>query len=92
MTVSMDEWRVVDAGKFLNATHDQLLDHGLNQPIFAAHLLKTTFAVEAELQSASPICRETLLAALNRFLHSPIKQKHARRHAKQAIALVSRDF
>jgi len=29
---------------------------------------------------------------LNRFLHSPIKQKHVRRLARQAIDLVERDF
>jgi len=33
-----------------------------------------------------------LLAALNRFLKSPLKTKHVRRTARQAIQLVSRDF
>jgi hypothetical protein len=33
-----------------------------------------------------------LLTGLNRFLKSPLKTKHVRRAARQAIQLVSRDF
>jgi hypothetical protein len=29
---------------------------------------------------------------LNRYLHSPVKQQHVRRLARQAISLVQRDF
>jgi len=90
--VDAEKWRVGDVAAFLAETHERLLDHGFNDPNFAVHLLKTTCAVEAELPLASPECREALLAGLNRFLHSPIKMKHTRRLARQAIALVSRDF
>ncbi len=85
-------WQVADAGSFLGASRDLLLDHGQRDPIFSAHFLKTTLAVEDELSVASPGCRQSLLAGLNRFLHSPLKQKHARRLARQAIDLVGRDF
>jgi hypothetical protein len=85
-------WRVPDAAAFLAATQEGLLDHGLDEPIYAAHLVKTTAAVAAELPGASPSCRDALLAGLNRFLHSPLKQKHVRRLARQAIGLVQRDF
>jgi len=44
------------------------------------------------MEHASDSCQRYLLAALNRFLHSPIKQKHVRRLARQALALVKRDF
>jgi nitrite reductase/ring-hydroxylating ferredoxin subunit len=84
-------WRVDDARAFFDEVRERLLDHGLREPIFACHLLKTARAVQAEWATASPGCRAVLLAALNRFLHSPIKQKHALRTARQAIALVQRD-
>lgn len=85
-------WRVADPRAFLAEAREGLLDHGLRDPIFSAHLVKTTCAVERELEHASPTCREALTAALHRFLRAPLKQKHARRLARQAIELVSRDF
>jgi hypothetical protein len=91
-SVDANSWKVSDAAAFFAQTHEGLLDHGVNEPIFAVHLLKTTLAVEAELLFASPVCREALLSSLNRFLHSSLKFKHSRRLARQAIALVSRDF
>jgi nitrite reductase/ring-hydroxylating ferredoxin subunit len=87
-----DAWKVSDTGVFFAQAHERLLDHGINEPIFAVHLLKTTLAVETELPFASPVCRDALLASLNRFLHASLKLKHSRRLARQAIALVSRDF
>jgi hypothetical protein len=91
-SIDIEQWRVHDSVAFFDDAHERLLDHGINEPIYAVHLLKTTRAVEAELPFASPECRAALLASLNRFLHSPIRMKHARRLARQAIALVSRDF
>lgn len=87
-----DQWRVDDVESFLPNVYERLLDHGLREPIFAAHLIKTTTAVEEELTAASPSCKRWLAASLNRFLSSPLKQKHARRLARQAIQLVRRDF
>jgi hypothetical protein len=90
--MDIEPWRVVDSAAFFAEVRERLMDHGINEPIFAVHFLKTTRAVEAELPFASSECREALLASLNRFLHSQIKMKHVRRLARQAIALVSRDF
>jgi hypothetical protein len=87
-----DSWKVADAERFWADVREKLLDHGLRDPIFSSHLLKTSFAVEAEQPSASTECRQALLSSLNRFLHSPLKTKHTRRLARQAIDLVSRDF
>ena len=94
LDLTLDEaaWDVADTDAFFGDVREMLLDHGVRQPIFSAHLVKTTQAVEEELSVASDTCRRYLLAGLNRFLHSPIKQKHVRRFARQAIALVSRDF
>lgn len=86
------EWTVQDPDGFFGEVTELLLDHGLREPIFAAHLVKTAQAVREELPNVSEVCHFYLLASLNRFLHSPIKQKHARRLARQAVALVGRDF
>ncbi len=92
LNLSETEWEVADTDTFFSEVHETLLDHGMRQPIFPAHLVKTTQAVQEELTVASDTCRHYLLAGLNRFLHAPIKQKHIRRFARQAIALVGRDF
>jgi nitrite reductase/ring-hydroxylating ferredoxin subunit len=90
--IDESEWRVSEPDAFFAEAREAVLDHGLRDPIFSAHLVKTTAAVAEELPHASASCREALLAGLNRFLHSPMKQKHVRRLARQAIALVGRDF
>ncbi len=81
-----------DQGPFFSAAYQQLLDHGQRDPIFSSHLLKTTMAVEQEAEGVSQETWHYLLAAINRFLNSPLKQKHVRRLARQANELVSRDF
>ena len=87
-----EEWAVADTDGFFGEVAELLLDHGVREPIYAAHLVKTARAVQEELPGVSKACRFYLLASLNRFLHSPIKQKHVRRLARQAVALVGRDF
>jgi nitrite reductase/ring-hydroxylating ferredoxin subunit len=94
LALAADEgsWAVADETAFIAGVHERLLDHGFRDPIFSAHLIKTTVAVERRIVRASPSCRRALLAALHRFTSSPIKQKHTRRLARQAIELVRRDF
>lgn len=92
LDVEESPWLVDDAPAFFAVVEERVLDHGLRIPIFPAHLLKTTVAVQQELPHASASCRTFLLAGLNRFLNSPLKQKHTRRLARQAIDLVQRDF
>ena len=87
-----ESWHVSDAGRFFDGVHEVLLDHGLRDPIFSAHHLKTSIAVEEEIGVASPSSKQAMLDSLNRFLNSPIKMKHVRRLARQAIALVGRDY
>ena len=91
-TIDEDAWQIDARDEFLAEAHDTILDSGIRDPIFVSHYLKTTLAVESELEFASPETQAKLLAALNRFINSPIKQKHSRRLAHQAIALVARDF
>src|SRR5262249_6323065 len=94
LDLGIDEsaWQVPDPASFFAATHERILDHGMRDPIFSAHLVKTTMAVAEELPLASASCGAAMLAGLNRFLQSPLKQQHVRRLARQAIALVQRDF
>jgi hypothetical protein len=94
LDLDIDElaWRVPDPDAFFAAANERNLDHGIRDPIFSAHLVKPTAAALEELPCASASCRAALLAGLNRYLHSPLKQQHVRRLARQAIALVQRDF
>jgi nitrite reductase/ring-hydroxylating ferredoxin subunit len=94
LDLGIDEsaWRVPDPDVFFAATYERILDHGIRDPIFSAHLVKPAAAVAEELAYASTSCRAALLAGLNRFLQSPLKQQHIRRLARQAVALVQRDF
>ena len=91
-SVDLSSWQVDDRAPFLADAYENVLDHGLRDPIFSAHLIKTIRAVEEESKIASTGCQRVLLASLNRFLNSPIKQKHTRRIARQSIDLVKRDF
>ena len=86
------EWQVTDVTGYLQQVREKLLDHGMRDPIISAHLLKTTMAVERLSSDCQPDTAVWLLAALRRFLESPLKQKHIRRLARQAIDLVGRDF
>ncbi len=92
LTIDESEWTVADPAAFEADVRERMLDHGFRDPIFSAHLVKTPIAVFEEVEWASSDCHRLLLAALNRFLHSPLKQFHARRLAQQAIALVERDY
>lgn len=92
LDIPLAEWKVNHREDFLAEVHEIVLDNGIRSPIFGAHYLKTTLAIESEIACASKQTQSLLLAALNRFVHSPIKQKHSRRLAHQAIALVARDF
>lgn len=90
--IDVKDWLVDDTTEFFTGVRQTMLDHGFRDPIFSAHVVKTAVAVEEELPLASPSCQRFLLAALNRFFQSPIKQKHVRRFAHQAIDLVRRDY
>lgn len=91
--LDLDErpFEVADETRFWSEVRTLRVDHGLREPIFSAHVLKTSVAVERLAERASPACRRALLAGLNRFVHAPLKQKHALRSARQALDLVGRD-
>ena len=85
-----DAWAVADAEAFFDGAFRGLFDHGHPEYIVPAHLLKTLTAAEREIAAAPDApWVGTLLAALNRFLQSPLKRKHATRTARQALEFVA---
>ena len=85
-------WRVRDEASFWRGCEASLLDHGHDDYIASAHLLKTALAVREEA-ALLPAGRERalLLAALARFLHEPMKRRHVRRTAHQALKFAARE-
>ena len=80
-------WRVADPDAFFAAALARILDHGQSENIVAVHVLKTTLATRAEALATGD-ADGTLLAGLNRFLHSPLRRRHVRRTMRQAMTFV----
>ena len=91
--LDLDEtpWLVEQESTFLEECQTTVLDHGLDPPIYSSHLIKTFWALREELQSET-LDRKYVLAGLNRFFHSRLRQKHPQRTMHQALALVGKDF
>ncbi len=88
--LDVDSWRVPDARGFFADAFLGLLDHGQAEYIVSAHLVKLLSAVHAEVEAAPGApWGPDLLAATNRFLHSPLKRKHTARTARQALGFVA---
>ena len=88
----MDAWHVRDHVGFLRSEKDALFDHGIVEPIIACHRLKVLFALEDELR-ASPDASWTdaMCAAVNRYLHTPMKRHHGLRTAAQALDFTAKE-
>jgi hypothetical protein len=85
-------WGVDDYRAFLAGETRALYDHGIPEPIVACHRLKVLFALEDELASAPDApWAETMCAAVNRYLHSPMKRHHGLRIATQALDFAARE-
>lgn len=82
-------WRVSDPAAFLEARLRALFDHGQPEFIVSCHLMKILAATEAEVAAAPDAAfAPVLLAAVNRFLQSPLKRRHGLRAARQALDFV----
>lgn len=89
-SVTLANWQVDDQQAFLDQSLDSLFDHSQFEYIVTAHLIKTVTAVGDELDNnPDGAWKPTLLAALNRFLHSPLKRRHSMRTANQALSFVA---
>ena len=86
------QWRVEDRDAFLAREQHALYDHGIVEPIIACHRLKMLFALEDEL-AASPDApwAAMMCAAVNRYLHTPMKRHHGLRNAAQALDFIAKE-
>ena len=86
----MAQWNVDDRQAFLADATEALYDHGIPEPIIACHRLKVLTALEDELHAApDALWGETACAAVNRYLHTPMKRHHGLRLAAQALDFVN---
>jgi hypothetical protein len=85
-------WRLVDRRTFLADATEALYDHGFPEPIVSCHRLKVLLAVEDEL-GAMPDApwADVICAAVNRYLHTPMKRHHGLRIAAQALDFVAKE-
>jgi nitrite reductase/ring-hydroxylating ferredoxin subunit len=85
-------WHVGDRRGFFAGATQALYDHGIPEPIIACHRLKVLIALEDELRAAPDAAwGETACAAVNRYLHTPMKRHHGLRIAEQALDFVARE-
>ena len=85
-------WAIDNIEQFFHDQVDALFDHGKEEYIVSVHLLKTLLAAREEVNNgSSTYTRQLIVAAMNRFLHSPLKRKHTRRTAHQALQFVAKD-
>ena len=88
--ISLDDWRANDRRAFERDCLRRLMDHGEPDYIHSAHLVKTFLAAREEVDAGLP--EETaaiLLAAVARYFAAPLKRKHAKRIAHQALDFVA---
>lgn len=68
---------------------EKMLDHGLNAYIQSVHKLKVLMAGKAEIERLNPQEGKLILAAITRYINSPIKSKHTKRTAHQSLIRVN---
>jgi nitrite reductase/ring-hydroxylating ferredoxin subunit len=84
------QWQVDNRPAFLAGATQSLYDHGIPEPIIACHRLKVLIALEDELNAAPDAAwTDTACAAVNRYLHTPMKRHHGLRVAAQALDFVA---
>jgi len=84
-------WISDDIKNDLRKITRQLFDHGQDEYIVSIHLLKTALAIREEVRELPAHQGEVLVAALNRFVGSPLKRKHTRRTAFQSLQFVAKE-
>jgi nitrite reductase/ring-hydroxylating ferredoxin subunit len=89
---TLQRWAVPDAAAFDAQCIAGVLDHGLAEYIYPAHLLKTWTAVRDEVALGVPdATAQTLRAAENRLFGARFKQRHVMRTARQALGFVGKE-
>ncbi len=89
-TVEEAEWHVDAPESFLRDALDGTIDHGIAEYIISCHHVKLLTALVSERTDQPGRSWDApALAAANRFLSSPLKRRHVRRTARQALAFVA---
>jgi nitrite reductase/ring-hydroxylating ferredoxin subunit len=85
-------WRVNDRDSFVAGEMAGLYDHAIPEPIIACHRVKVLFALEDELAAAPGAAwADTMCAAVNRYLNTPMKRHQGLRTATQALDFIARE-
>jgi hypothetical protein len=88
--MDVQRFEVADTKAFLTKETEALFDHGRERFIISVHLLKTLLA-GGRLMTELPGTAPEIAAALNRFLHAPMKGRHTLRTARQMRELVAEE-
>jgi len=88
--LDVERFEVPDTQAFLAQETAALFDHGRERFIISVHLLKTLMA-GGRLMAGLPGVAPVIAAALNRFLHAPMKGRHTLRTARQMRELVAEE-
>ena len=87
----IDNWRTDDIEGGFRQLVSEVLDHGLPEYIVSVHWLKTVLAAREECRFLTPEDQQIIFAAVNRFIHSPLKRRHLRRTAYQSLNFVDKE-
>ena len=91
----LKDWLVDDVETFFQQALDSLFDHDQPEYGVSAHLLQTVLAAREEarwaLENNGEDTAALLAAAVNRLLSTPIKRKHLRRTARQALSFAAKE-
>lgn len=88
--VALDDWRSHDRRTFEQECVARLMDHREPEYIHSAHLVKTFLAAREEVEADVPAATaDIVMAAVRRYFASPLKRKHAKRTAHQALDFVA---
>ncbi len=87
----IEKWRVTDKVDFLARENAALFNMDAGDYIYGVHRLKMVCAVERLDKLVSEETSDLVFAALNRYLHTRLRQRHPARAAYQARQSVSRE-
>lgn len=86
----LEKWAESNIDSDFDTIIESVLDHGQDEYIVSVHWLKLALAVREEVLELPESKAKFLIAALNRFMQSPLKRKHTRRTAYQSRLFVSK--
>jgi len=87
----LDKWGPSDIETDIKSLVGRVFDHGQGEYIVSVHWLKLALAVREEVGELPGQQGKYLVAALNRFINSPLKRRQARRIAHQSLQFVAKE-